>query len=126
MGLLFLSPTVSLLRPKTVMSRLLKISSRSTFNPGHEQSTQLFNQESGQVYTETISSGGPMTADWVWKTIGSPTDARNFRFCGPGCASLSNMAIRTAVANNISITSETLAEVPWSIGKLLWRRIVDS
>lgn len=106
------------------MSRLLKITSRPRFAPDNERSTKAFNQESGQVYIETITRECPMTAEWAWKTIGSSRDAKRFRSRGPGCASLTNMAIRCAVANSLSITPKSLKTVPWQAGKGIWSRIV--
>lgn len=106
------------------MSRLLKITSRPSFNPDHERSNKSFNQESGQVYNETITRECPMTAEWAWKTIGSSRKARHFRSKGPGCASLTNMAIRCALVNSLNITPESLKTIPWQVGENVWNRIV--
>lgn len=106
------------------MSRLLKITSRPKFAPDHEHGTKGFSQESGQVYIETITRECRMTAEWTWRTIGSTRDAKRFRSRGPGCSSLTNMAIRCAVVNSLSITAESLKDVPWLVGKFLWDRIV--
>lgn len=108
------------------MSKLLKITSRPKTATDHHRSTKAFDQESGQVYTETSTRECSMTADWAWKTIGSSRDARRFRSRGPGCSSLTNMAIRSALVNSLSITPENLKTVPWQVGKSLWKRIVTS
>ena len=67
-----------------------------------------------------------MTADWVWKTIGSTREAASFRSIGPGCASLENMAIRSALSNILSITVESLETLPWDLAAKLWQRILAS
>ena len=67
-----------------------------------------------------------MTADWVWKTKGSSRLAGRFRSMGPGCSSLVDMSIRSALCNCFNITAESLREVPWEIASLLWRRLVAS
>ena len=67
-----------------------------------------------------------MTTDWFWKTIGSSHCARGFISRGLGCASLVDTAIRAALLHNRCITPESLQEVPWSVGELLWRRLVSS
>lgn len=67
-----------------------------------------------------------MTADWVWKTKGSPREAVNFRSRGPGCSSLVNMAIRSVLYNSYSITPESLEGVPWELASVLWQQIVTS
>lgn len=80
--------------------------------------------QSGLQYTELLCRAGPMKADWVWKTLGSTSDLALFRSKGPGCASLQNMAIRSAAMNVISLTVESFEGMPWQVGKLLWQRIV--
>lgn len=82
--------------------------------------------ESGQVFTEVTSPAGPMTADWVWKTRGSSTEAGRFVSSGPGCSSLFNMAIRSTLCNSFDITAESLNEVPWVVADPLWQRLVAS
>ena len=82
--------------------------------------------DSGQVFTEATCYGGPMTADWLWKTKGSPREARNFRSRGAGCSSLVNMAIRSVLYNSYSITPESLEGVPWELASVLWQQIVAS
>ncbi len=67
-----------------------------------------------------------MTSQWVWKTIGSSREAGCFRSLGPGCASLANMAIRSALANFMTLTIESLEGVPWAIGKKIWDGIKTS
>ena len=107
------------------MSRLLKIRPRYEHVPRPSAGTsQAFDRDSGLVYTEVIASGGPMTADWVWKTIGSTREAATFRSLGPGCASLENMAIRCALKNILSISVESLETLPWELGERLWQRIL--
>lgn len=64
-----------------------------------------------------------MTSEWVWKTLGSSQESGRFRSLGPGCASLSNMAIRSVMVNMMSVTVENLQGVPWHVGKKLWDRI---
>lgn len=64
-----------------------------------------------------------MTAAWTWKTTGR---LRKHRSHGPGCSSLKNMAIWVAIVNCLSITPETLAEVPWEVAQQLWNRIITS
>ncbi|MCJ1471065.1 hypothetical protein MMC07_009713 [Pseudocyphellaria aurata] len=108
------------------MSRLIKVTSRPNFAPDHGRSAKGFNQESGQVYTETIARVGPMNAEWEWKTVGSSRLAKRFRSRGPGCASLTNMALRCAMVNSLSLTPESLKSVPWQIGQSIWNRIVAS
>lgn len=76
------------------------------------------------MYVETITRECPMTAEWAWRTIGSSREARRFRSKGPGCASLTNMAIRCALVNSLNITPESLKTVPWQVGKSIWDRIV--
>jgi len=82
--------------------------------------------ESGQVFTEVTCRGGPMTADWVWKTKGSLREAGRFRSLGPGCSSLFNMAIRSTLRNSFNITTESLKEVPWEVAGPLWQRLMAS
>lgn len=65
-----------------------------------------------------------MTADWVWKTIGSTREVANFRSLGPGCSSLENIAIRCALKNILSITVESLETLPWGLGEKIWQRIL--
>lgn len=67
-----------------------------------------------------------MTADWTWKTTGRLKRYEKHRSHGPGCSSLRNMAIRVAIINSLSITPETLAEVPWEVAKQLWDKIIAS
>lgn len=64
-----------------------------------------------------------MTSEWLWKTLGSSQEPGRFRSLGPGCASLSNMAIRSVMVNMMSVTVENLQGVPWHVGKKLWDRI---
>lgn len=64
-----------------------------------------------------------MTTDWAWKTVGSPSDAQGFRSRGRGCASLSDMAIRSAIVHCQSISLESLQELPWNVGAKLWRKL---
>lgn len=106
------------------MSRLLKIRPRYDYvpRPG-AHSSKAYDRDSGLVYNEVIAPGGPMTADWVWKTIGSTREAATFRSLGPGCSSLENMAIRCALKNILSITVESLETLPWELGRKLWQRI---
>lgn len=82
--------------------------------------------ESGQVFTEVSRPGGPMTLNWLWKTQGSSREAVRFRSPGPGCASLINMAIRSALVHSINITTESLENLPWEVAKLLWESLVAS
>ncbi|KAL9127182.1 MAG: hypothetical protein Q9217_003890 [Psora testacea] len=82
--------------------------------------------ESGQVYTETICAGGPMTADWLWKTTGSTRKQGRYRSQGPGCSPLSNMTIRSVLKNSYMLTSQSLEGLPWKLGRLLWQRLVQS
>lgn len=81
--------------------------------------------ESGQVFTEVSRPGGPMTRDWVWKTQGSSREVARFRSSGPGCASLVDMAIRSALLDSINITADDL-NLPWEVAKLLWASLVAS
>ena len=67
-----------------------------------------------------------MTLDWVWKTQGSSRDAARFRSLGPGCSSLVNMAIRSALIHSFHVSAECLEGVPWEVGKLLWESLVAS
>ncbi|MCJ1224155.1 hypothetical protein MMC12_000799 [Toensbergia leucococca] len=107
------------------MSRLLKIRHNVAHVQRHDQQkARAFDQDSGQVYTEVLRHSGPMTSDWVRKTIGSTREVDSFRSRGPGCSSLVNMAIRNALTNILSITPESLREMPWEIGKRLWERIL--
>lgn len=103
------------------MSSLVRLDHRRSYAPRHMGKT--FSQESGQVYVETHQRGGPMTSEWVWKTLGSSQESGRFRSLGPGCASLSNMAIRSVMVNMMSVTVENLQGVPWQVGKKLWDRI---
>lgn len=103
------------------MSSLLRLDHRRSYAPRHSGKT--FTQESGQVYVETLQRGGPMTSEWVWKTLGSSQESGRFRSLGPGCASLLNMAIRSVMVNMMSVTVENLQGVPWHVGKKLWDRI---
>ena len=80
--------------------------------------------ESGQVFNEVSCPGGPMTLDWVWKTKGSSGEAAHFRSSGPGCSSLVDMAIRSAMTNSFNITAESLQGLPWEVAHLLWERLV--
>ena len=82
--------------------------------------------ESGQVYTEVSRCGGPMTADWKWRTNGSTREHKNFRSLGPGCSSFYNMSLRSCLLNSWDITAKTLEEVPETAGKALWDRIVTA
>lgn len=82
--------------------------------------------ESGQVFTEVSCPGAPMTLDWVWKTQGSSREVARFRSSGPGCSSLVNMAIRTALTHSFNITAESLEGLPWEVANLLWKRLVAS
>ena len=84
---------------------------------------RAFDQESGLVYTELTCNGGPMTADWVWKTRGRTREHGYFRSSSPGCSSLKNMAIRSLLLHSFSITAQSLETLPWSIGQELWQRI---
>lgn len=65
-----------------------------------------------------------MVADWVWKTKGSTREHRDFRSSGPGCSSLKNMVIRGVLLHSFSLTAEGLKALPWSIGQVLWQRIL--
>lgn len=106
------------------MSRLLNIKRRfpqETSRPGNNQKPK-FAGDSGLVYTEYTCNGSPMTPDWTWKTRGSSHEHGHFRSLGPGCSSLFNMAARSALLNNFSITPESLETLPWRVGQLLWRR----
>ena len=82
--------------------------------------------DSGQVFTETICPAGPMTPDWVWKTKGSSRQAGCFRSPGPGCSSLANMAVRSALQYSFDITAESLEGVPPEVASILWRSIVEA
>ena len=86
----------------------------------------LKHDESGQVFTEISCPGGPMTLDWVWKTQGSSRGAACVRSLGPGCSSLVNMAIRSALTHSFNITAESLEGLPWEVANLLWERLVSS
>lgn len=67
-----------------------------------------------------------MTLDWVWKAQGSSREAARFRSLGPGCSSLVNMAIRSALIHSININAESLEGLPWEVAKLLWESLVAS
>lgn len=82
--------------------------------------------DSGQVFTEISCPGGPMTADWAWKTRGSSREAGSFRSLGSGCSSLVNMAIRCALFHSYDITAESLVGVPWEVASHVWQRLIDS
>lgn len=86
----------------------------------------LKHDESGQVFTEISCPGGPMTLDWVWKTQGSSRGATRVRSSGPGCSSLVNMAIRSALTYSFNITAESLEGLPWEVANLLWERLISS
>jgi len=101
-------------------SRILSISRPTYYHaslPEHKYT------DSGQIYTEVTCPGGPMTADWVWKTRGSTEEQGRFRSRGPGCSTLYNMAIRSCLRNSFSITAESLEELPWEVGGVLWDRL---
>ncbi|KAL2045496.1 hypothetical protein N7G274_001924 [Stereocaulon virgatum] len=91
-------------------------------NVQHKGNTHF--DDSGQVFTEKTCPAGPMTADWVWKTRGSSRQARFHRSMGPGCSSLFDMAIRSALDNSSDITAESLQGLPWDVAGLLWQRII--
>ena len=82
--------------------------------------------ESGQVYNQTTCAGGPMTADWEWKTRGSTREFGRYRSPGPGCCSLSDMAIRSVLQNSYTLTAESLQNLPWALGNTLWKNIVTA
>ena len=96
---------------------------RPSLNLGGVRGTTGYD-ESGQVFTETKCYGGPMTADWFWKTKRSPGKARRFRSRGPGCSSLVDVAVRSVLDNSYSITPESLDGLPWELASVLWQRIV--
>ena len=104
------------------LSRLLHVS-RIYHEP---KKAPIKHNDSGQVFTEVSSPGGPMTADWAWKTIGSSREARSFRSLGSGCSSLVNMAIRCALLYSYDITAESLVGVPWEVACQVWQRLIDS
>ena len=104
------------------MSGLLK--RRPRLQAEIPSSKKRFDEESGLVYSQTSCKAGPMTADWVWKTTGSTREHRDFRSSGPGCSSLKNMAIRGVLLHSFSLTAEGLKALPWSIGQVLWQRIL--
>ena len=83
-----------------------------------------FDPNSGLQFTERTCQGFPSRPEWTWKTLGSTQDITNFLSDGPGCASLQDMAIRHLCRMIHYITPELLAMIPWSIGKVLWERIV--
>ena len=65
-----------------------------------------------------------MTLDWVWKTQGSSREAARIRSSDPGCPSLVNMAIRSALSQSFNISAESLEGLPWEVANLLWERLV--
>ena len=67
-----------------------------------------------------------MTAEWAWKTTGSSKEYEDYRYHGPGCSSLKDMAIRVALVNALSITPEVLAEIPCQVTEQLWKQMVAS
>ena len=82
--------------------------------------------ESGQVYTETTCASGPMTVDWVWETKGSPQEQGHYRAPGRGSSSLSEMVIRSFLKHSQSLTADSLEDLPWELGRLLWQKAVQS
>ena len=66
-----------------------------------------------------------MTLDWVWKAQGSSSEAARPR-SGPGCSSLVDTAIRSALGHSFNITAESLEGLPWKVAQLLWERLVAS
>ena len=83
-----------------------------------------FDPDSGLQYIERTCQGSSDRPEWLWKTLGSTGDVANFRSTGPGCTSLQDMAIRCLCQAIHYITPELLQSVPWSVGKLLWEKIV--
>ena len=67
-----------------------------------------------------------MTSDWEWETEGSSGEALRSVSSYTGCSSLVDTAIRRALVHSISITAETLEEIPWEVASLLWERLVAS
>ena len=61
-----------------------------------------------------------MTPEWIYETLGNSTEPWKYRNMGLGCSSLKSTATRVLQWNVLSITSETLAGVPWEIVKDLW------
>ena len=82
--------------------------------------------ESGQVFTEIQCCGGSRTADWYWKTKGSPIKTQTLRSRSLGCSSLVHMATRSVLENSYNITPESLEGVPWELASMLWHHIVTS
>lgn len=116
----------STLHWRSNMSRLLKITPKFQYSRSSTTASRGYNEESGLCYSEVTCNGGSMTADWTWKTTGRLKKYEKHRSRGPGCSSLRNIAIRVAMLNSLSITPETLAEVPWEVARQLWHNIIIS
>lgn len=80
-----------------------------------------FDSGSGQVFSETHCPMTSMVPSWVTATTGSLVDLVDFRNVGSvGAACLEQVAIRSVLLQLDRLDCETLACVPWTIGKKIW------
>lgn len=85
---------------------------------------EAFNPQSGQVFSETYSVMHSMAPSWVTATTGSVSDLVNFRnFESVGAACLEQIALRSVLLQLDNLDHQTLACVPWVIGKKIWAHV---
>lgn len=101
-------------QPGAFLSRLV---SRRRVQRAHEH----FDPSSGQVFSETACRMTSMVPSWATATTGSVADLVNFRNTeSVGAACLEQVAIRSVLLQLDSLDYETLACVPWTIGRKIW------
>ena len=63
---------------------------------------------------------------WLYQTRGNMNDLRHFKNPGNGAASLFDGCMRTVMQHCSTLKTETLAGVPWQLGKQIWQRILKA
>ncbi|KAF9638195.1 CBS domain-containing protein [Lasiodiplodia theobromae] len=104
-------------RPQPFLTRFI---SRRRVQHAHES----YDQGSGQVFSETHCGMTSMYPSWVTATTGAVADLIDFRNTeSTGAACLEQVAIRSVLLQLNNLDYETIACVPWTVGRKIWAQI---
>jgi len=76
----------------------------------------------GQIYLAMQRYAASMfTSKWIHQTRGTKSDIPDYRHT-KGSASLEHMVLRLLMQHLSLLNAETMQQVPWELGKMIWAK----
>ena len=84
----------------------------------------LFDQSSGQVYTETVSAPVPsMIPTWTTQARGRRENPAEYQHRGKGCSTLQQMTLRSCIWHIDLMEPEALQWLGWHYASRIYERL---